>query len=68
MDQATQTPDTPISDGRYVLFSYQGRKGTKVVVGASLAWLVAIIVLALVRPEVFAIPAGLTAVWKYLRG
>src|SRR5258708_34362078 len=55
-------------DTRFVLFRYRNRKGTEIVIGTSLAWLVAVIVLALIRPEVFALPAAITGFWKSWRG
>ena len=59
-------PTAVPSDYRHVLFRYH-RKGTEIVIGASFAWLVVIIVLALVRPEVFGIPAAITGLWKFWR-
>jgi hypothetical protein len=65
--QPGSIPPLP-SDNRYILFRYRNRKGTEIVVGASLAWLLAVIVVALVRPEVFGLPSVLAAVWKSWRG
>ena len=66
---ATQPARTPVhADNRHILFHYRNRKGTEIVIGASLAWLLAVIVIALVRPEVLSIPAALGALWKSWRG
>jgi hypothetical protein len=54
-------------DNRYILFRYR-RNGTEIVVGASLASLIAVIVLAFLKPEIFAIPALITTLWRWIRG
>jgi len=54
-------------DNRNIFFRYR-RKGTDIMIGASFAWLIAIVVLAIVRPEVFGVPAELTMIWKWMRG
>ena len=60
---ATRQP----SDNRYILFRYSS-KGREIIIGASLAWLIAVLVLAILRPEVFGIPAAATMIWKWIRG
>ena len=68
MEETAITATTQPSDNRHIFFRYQSPKGTEILIGASLAWLIAVILLAVIKPEVFGIPAALTMWWKSCRG